>query len=143
LGTYNAVGGRFGPADFYAYYSKRDSDGYRDNADTDAEYAGVTANLGLGDTVQVTAGLNWSQYLIQLAGPLTDARFKANPKQATRARNYYSPDIFVPSLGMTWTPTDETTISWTGAAVVGDRSSVLFDRTADVVDALGPATGQY
>jgi len=143
LATYNALGGRFGPADFYAYYSKRDADGYRDNADTDAEYAGVTGNLALGDTVHLTAGLNWSQYLIQLAGPLTDAMFEANPKRATRARNYYSPDIFVPSLGVTWTPTDKTTISWTGSAVVGDRSSVLFDRTADVVDAINPATGQY
>ncbi|MGE3772862.1 MAG: TonB-dependent receptor plug domain-containing protein, partial [Gammaproteobacteria bacterium] len=43
LGTYNAVGGRFGPADFYAYYRNRDSDGYRDNADTYTENSSVTA----------------------------------------------------------------------------------------------------
>ena len=143
LSTYNALGGRYGAADFYAYYSKRDSDGYRDNADTDAEYAGVTGNLGLGDNVQVTAGFNWSEYLIQLAGPLTDAMFNANPKQATRARNYYSPDIYVPSLGVTWTPTDKTTLSWTGSAVLGVGRRVMFDHAADVADAINPATGQY
>ncbi len=141
--TYNAVGGRFGRTDFYGFYSKRVSDGYRDNSRTEAEYYALTVNHQLTDTIDVTAGLAWSEYRVQLAGPLTDAMFHDNPRQATRSRNYYSPDIYVPTLGVTWTPSDRTTISWTASAVLGDRNSVLFDRPANVVDAINPVTLQY
>jgi len=143
LSTYNAVAGRFGGTDFYAYYSKRVSDGYRDNSRTEAEYYGLTVNHALTDTIALTAGLAWSEYRVQLAGPLTDAMFHENPKQSTRARNYYSPDIYVPTLGVTWTPSDKTTISWRLSAVLGDRNSVLFDRPATVVDAIDPVTLEY
>ena len=39
LSTYNAIGGRVGKVDYYVYYSKRVSEGYRDNGDTDASAA--------------------------------------------------------------------------------------------------------
>ena len=43
--------------------------------------------------------LSWVAALIPLnPGPLTDAQFNANPKQATRSRNYFNPDIYVPSI---------------------------------------------
>jgi len=140
LGTYNALSARFGESDLYAYYSRRVSDGYRDDSETEAEYYGLHFNRPLGDNVQLTAGYARSEYRIQLAGPLTDAMFAANPTQATRARNYYSPDIHVPTVGIDWTPNAATTVSWTASAVRGDRNSVLFDRPADVVDAIQPAT---
>jgi Fe(3+) dicitrate transport protein len=143
LSTYNAVSGRFGSTDFYGYYSKRVSDGYRDSSETEAEYYGLTVNHALTETIDLTAGLAWSEYRIQLAGPLTDAMFQENPRQATRARNYYSPDIYVPSFGVTWTPSDRTTLTWTASAVLGDRNSVLFDRPADVLDGIDPVTLEY
>jgi Fe(3+) dicitrate transport protein len=143
LSTYNAVRGRFGKSDIYGYYSKRRSDGYREASETEAEYYGIRFNHALGETLRLTAGYAWSEYRIQLAGPLTDAMFEADPKQATRARNYYSPVIYVPSFGLDWTPDDATTVSWTASAVRGARNSVLFDRPADVADSLQPGTATY
>ena len=143
LSTYNAVSGRFGKTDFYGYYSKRVSDGYRDNGRSDAQYYALTVHHALSDTLNLTAGYARSEYRVQLPGPLTDAMFQANPQQSTRARNYYSPDIKVPSFGVEWNPSDRTTVSWIVSAVLGERNSVLFDRTADVADAIDPATLSY
>ncbi len=143
LGTYDAVSARFGKSDLYAYYSKRVSNGYRDSGETDAEYYGVRFNRAIGESLKFTAGYAWSEYRIQLAGPFTDAMFEANPRRATRTRNYYSPDIYVPSVGLEWAPNDLTTIAWTASAVRGQRSSVMLDRTADVVDAIDPVTRTY
>jgi Fe(3+) dicitrate transport protein len=143
IATYDAISARFGKSDLYAYYSKRVSDGYRDSSETDAEYYGIRFNRALGDKVRLTAGYAWSEYRVQLAGPLTDAMFEANPRRATRSRNYYSPDIYVPSVGVEWTPNDATTIAWSASAVRGQRSSVMFDRAADIVDVLNTATQSY
>jgi Fe(3+) dicitrate transport protein len=143
LATYNALSGRFGRSDLYAYYSRRVSDGYRDASETEAEYYGIRFNHELGDTLELTAGYAWSEYRVQLPGPLTDAMFEADPKQATRERNYYSPVIYVPSVGIEWTPNARTTISWTASAIRGARNSVLFDRPADVPDEIQPATLAY
>jgi Fe(3+) dicitrate transport protein len=141
--TYNALSGRFDKSSFYGYYARRASDGYRDYGETDAEYYGIRYDNALTGSLHLTAGYAWSEYRVQLPGPLTDAMFAADPEQATRTRNYYSPDIYVPSVGLTWTPNEMTTVSWTASAVTGERNSVLFDRAADVPDAILPSTGTY
>jgi Fe(3+) dicitrate transport protein len=141
--TYNALAARFGRSDLYAYASKRVSDGYRDFSETDAEYFGIRFNHAIGSALLLTAGYAYSAYQVQLAGPLTDAMFEADDRQATRTRNYYSPTIYVPSVGITWTPKPQTTLEWSASAVRGDRNSVLFDRPADIADSIDPVTGTY
>ena len=37
LSTYNAIGGQIGKVNYYAYYNKRVSDGFRDNSKSDYE----------------------------------------------------------------------------------------------------------
>jgi Fe(3+) dicitrate transport protein len=69
--------------------------------------------------------------------------FKADPRQSTRSRNYYSPEIYVPSLAADWKISPRTRLSWTASAVLGERRSVQFDRTANVADAINPTTLTY
>jgi Fe(3+) dicitrate transport protein len=69
--------------------------------------------------------------------------FKANPRMATRSRNYYSPDIHIPSFTLVWKPAKNTRIDLTSSAVLGARNSVLFDRPATVADTLVSSTLQY
>uniref|UniRef100_UPI003B3AB00F TonB-dependent receptor family protein n=1 Tax=Spirosoma sp. TaxID=1899569 RepID=UPI003B3AB00F len=87
--------------------------------------------------------LGRSTYLFQIPGPLTDSMFRADPKQATRSRNYFNPDIYIPSLKLDWRITDQTRVLWTTSAVLGARNSVLFDRLANIPDTINRATGQY
>jgi len=142
LSTYNAISGRRGETEYYLDFSRRVSDGYRANGETEFETQSLMIGHGFSDQLSLTAEIARSEYVYRLPGPLTDAMFAEDPRQASRSRNYYSPDIYVPSVTMDWQPNDQTNISWTVSAVLGERSSVQFIAPADVPDAIDPLTGE-
>lgn len=143
LSTYNAVGGQVGKVNYYAYYSKRVSDGYRDNSRSDYDAFSAQITYRPTQNLSIKAELSHSKYVFQLAGQQTDAMFAANPRASIRSRNFYSPDIYVPSVSFNWSLGNRTKLSWVTSAVLGSRNSVMFDRTADVVDKIDPVTLQY
>ena len=140
LSTYNAIGGRIGKIDYYVYMNKRVSSGYRDNSHTDSDAEGVAIKFHANKSIDFRFEFAHSKYVYQLPGALNDKQFRENPRQATRARNYYSPDIYIPSIGMDWQIGERTKLSWLTSAVLGARESVLFDKPADVVDVIDPVT---
>ncbi|MEK6782753.1 MAG: TonB-dependent receptor [Bacteroidota bacterium] len=143
LSTYNAISGKLGKFQYTAYYSKRVSEGYRDNGRTTYDAQSVVLSYKASDQLKFTAELSRSNYIYQIPGPLTDSMFYANPKQSTRARNYFNPEIWIPSISMEWKLNSRTTVSWTSSAVLGYRNSVQFDKPANVVDAIDPVTLAY
>lgn len=143
MSSYHAVSGQIGKVQYYAYYQKRVSDGYRDNGSSTSEAQALNLIYSPSNNLQFKVELGRSMYRYRLPGALTDQQFMDDPRQSTRSRNYYSPDIYIPSVTMDWALSDRTKISWTTSAVLGNRKSVMFDRPADVVDAIDPLTLQY
>ena len=143
LSTYNAVGGQVGKINYYAYYSKRVSDGYRDNSRSNYEAQSAQITYHPTSRLSLKADFSRSKYVIQLAGQQTDAMFYANPRASIRSRNYYSPDIYVPSVSLNWALNNHTKLSWVTSAIFGSRNSVMFDKTADIIDKIDPQTLQY
>ncbi len=143
LSSYNAVGGKIGKFSYYVYWHKRASNGYRENARSDAESQLVSLSYQPNSKLTLKTELGHSIYLYQLSGQLTDAMFAENPRQSSRSRNWYSPDIYVPSLSMLWQVGTYTKISLTSSAILGFRNSVLFDRFANVKDTINSLTKQY
>ena len=143
LSTYNAISGTVGKFQYYAYATFRKSDGYRDNSRTDYDAQSVMLVYNASKNLKVTAEVSRSNYLYQTPGPLTDSMFHANPRMSTRERNYFNPEIWIPSLTFEWQIADGTKLQWLTSAVLGARNSVLFDRTANIPDAINPSTGEY
>lgn len=143
LSTYNAVGGQVGKLNYYAYYSKRISDGYRENSRSDYDAFSTQVTYRPYQNFSIKADLSCSKYVFQLAGPQTDALFAANPRASIRSRNFYSPNIYVPSVSFNWSLGNRTKLSWVTSAVLGSRNSVMFDKTADVFDKIDPVTLQH
>ncbi len=143
LSTYNALGGKVGKLTYYAYYQKRVSNGYRDNGRSESDAQLVSLQYEPNANLSLKISWSRSKYLYQLPGALTDSMFNENPRQATRSRNYYSPDIHVPSLSIDWKITERSRISITSSAVLGQRSSVMFDRPANVLDTINTTTLDY
>ncbi|MBX2889543.1 MAG: TonB-dependent receptor [Saprospiraceae bacterium] len=143
LSTYNAVGGKVGKVQYYAFYSKRVSDGYRDNSASDYDGQGLVLKYMPSDNFSIKAELLRSNYLYRIPGPLTDAMLAENPRQATRSRNYFNPEIYIPSLTAEWNISPQTRLQWTASAVLGERSSVRNDNPATVPDTINAATLAY
>lgn len=143
LSTYNAVGGKKGAFRYYAYINKKSRGGYRDNEHTDSESESVM--LAFEPSQKFSLQLEWSRstYTYRLPGPLTDQQFQENPRQASRSRNYFNPDIHVPSVSMQWQLTPQTRIQLVTSAVLGKRNSVLYDKPTNVADTINAATLQY
>lgn len=143
LASYNAVGGQIGKVEYYAYYQRRESDGYRDNAHSKSDAQALMLIYKPTSKIRITGEFARSMYLYRMPGPLTDAMFHADPQQATRSRNYFNPEIYVPSITADWFIDENTSLKFTSSAVLGARNSVLFDKTADVADVINPSTGEY
>ena len=141
--TYNAVGGRVGKLTYYGYAYWRHSDGYRQNSRSNAKAMFASLHYQASTRFSLSAEVARSTYRYQIPGPLTDSMFRADPRQATRNRNYYSPDIWVPSVRADWQIGSKTRLQWVTSAVLGTRNSVLIDAFATVSDGPNPATGQY
>lgn len=143
LSSYNAVGGRVGKLTYYAYYHRRNSSGYRQNSRSEAQSQFVRLQYDFSSKLSLKAELGHTDYVYQIPGPLTDSMFYANPRMSTRSRNYYEPDIYLPSLTLDWQLSARTHLKWTNSMVLGFRNSVMIDAFATVKDAIEPATGQY
>lgn len=143
MSSFHALGGKTGRLQYYAYHSRRHSDGYRDNARSDYNAQGVHLQYQAGRQLSLNASLTRSIYQYQLPGPLTDSLFAANPRAATRTRSFYSPEIFIPSLSALWQAGPHTSLQWTISAVLGARNSVLFDQPATIPDTINALTLQY
>ena len=141
--NYSAISGKKGKFSYYAYYQKRGRKGYRDNEETRSEAQAIILNYAA--TAHFNIRLEWarSQYRYRLPGALTDSMFLADPTQATRSRNYYSPDIHLPSLTINWQLSSLTKIQFTQSAVLGNRSSVLFDKPTNVKDTINATTNMF
>jgi Fe(3+) dicitrate transport protein len=143
LSTYNAINVKHKKLSYYAYYYRRHSNGYRENSQSNADAQFVQLNYQFSPNLSVKAEFGRSKYLYHIPGPLNDSMFNANPTSSTRSRNYFSPDIYVPSLTLNWKLSENTKINLTTSGVFGDRSSVQLDAFANVPDTINPLTGYY
>lgn len=143
LSTYNALSGKVGKLQYYGFYSKRVSDGYRDNSESDYDGQGLALKYAANKNLTLGAELLRSNYIYHIPGPLTDAMFQADPRQSTRSRNYFNPKIYVPSLSLEWKTSARSLLAWKASAVLGDRNSVIYDRTANIPDTINRATLAY
>ncbi len=141
--SFNALSGKIGKLNYYAYYQKRISDGYRKNARSDSEGQFMALTYQFSPSLSVKAELGRSTYTFQIPGPLTDAQFLNDPRQSTRSRNYFNPDIYLPSLTLDWKIDDKTQLNFIASAVLGSRNSVQFLTFADVKDTIDSKTNQY
>ncbi|MPR37342.1 TonB-dependent receptor family protein [Salmonirosea aquatica] len=143
VSTYNSLSGTVRKFRYSVWANKKKLDGYRQNSRSNYDAENVSLFYDVSKDLHLKLEWTHSNYLIQLAGPLTDAMFRQDPQAATRSRNYYNPDIHVPSFTLDWNLGDHTQLKLTTSAVLGSRGSVLFDKPATVADTINPSTLQY
>lgn len=143
VSTFNRASGKIGKFRYSAWVNKKGLKGYRKNSDS--QFNAEAVSLFYDATKNLHLKLEWthSNYIIHLAGPLTDQMFHADPQMSTRARNYYNPNIHIPSLTINWKIKPSTELQLNTSAVIGARNSVMFDKPATIADTIVAATLQY
>lgn len=143
ISTYNGASGKIGKFRYSTWINKKWISGYRDNSDS--QYDAAAISLYYDVTRNLHFKLEWTQsnYITHLPGPLTDQMFQTNPQMSTRSRNYYNPNIHVPSLTMDYKIAPNTQLCLISSAVLGERNSVMFDRPPTIADTIVTATLQY
>ncbi len=143
LSSYNAIGGKQGKLKYYAYLYKKSREGYRDVERTSSSAQSIMLTYEPSANLSIRAEWARSKYNYKLPGALTDSMFHADPRQATRNRNFYSPDIHIPSVNVNWSFSDKTQLQVILSAVLGSRNSVMFDKPTNVNDTIHHLTGQF
>jgi len=143
LSTFNSVSGTKGKFKYYAWFNNKGIKGYRKNSDSKYDAQNISLFYQLDPKLLIKAEWTRSNYTIHLAGPLTDAMFATNPRSSTRSRNYYNPEINVPSITIDWAAGKKTLVKLTSSAVLGARNSVLFDKPATTQDIINPITNEF
>ncbi len=134
--SYNAIGGQLGKFRYYAYIQKRVSDGYRKNATSNSEAQFVSLEYLFNLNLTLKAELGRSTYLYHSPGPLTDAMFNADARQSSRIRNYFNPDVYLPSISLNWKINETTNLNVVTSALLGSRNSVQLIALANIPEDL-------
>lgn len=143
LSQFITAGGKTGKLSWQAWVYRKNRDGYRDGEHTSATAASLMLRYEFSKNWQARLEWNTSKYQYKIPGPLNDAQFSANPRQATRTRNYFSPDLSLPVLHFDGTIHKHTRVEFTASAILGTRNSILFDKPANVRDSISSNTLQY
>lgn len=140
--SYASLSGSAARFSFHGYAQVRNSDGYRNGSRSEAQGQYLAGTWKASETFRLRAQFGRATYLYRIPGPLTDAMFKDDPRQATRSRNWFNPDIIVPAVIATWEPSARTKLVTQFSGVFGERASVQFVGFANQPDTNLTATGQ-
>lgn len=141
--TYNSLSGTLGKVNYFSYLQLRQSNGYRQNGESRASAFHGRITYRQSSRLSLTAELSNSQYLYHIPGPLGLDQFLTNPRQSTRSRNYFQPNIYIPGITIQYRPNNKTTISLITSAIVGKRNSVLFEGFANKPDTINSQSQSY
>ncbi|RZS95690.1 Fe(3+) dicitrate transport protein [Cecembia calidifontis] len=141
--SFNAIGGRVGKWTYYGYYQNRTSNGYRDHARSDSDAQHFSLTFAANEDLSIKAEISRSTYLYQSPGPLSDQMFRENPRQASRFRNFYSPEIWVPALTLDYRVGPNTHIQWISSIIYGKRGDIAFPGNALAIDNIRPETNSF
>ncbi|RYY20910.1 MAG: TonB-dependent receptor, partial [Sphingobacteriaceae bacterium] len=141
--SFNAVGGKVGKISYYAYFGSRTGDGWR--PDAAFNYQAFYGNVKYQFSQKGSIALQFSRmdYRQQIAGGLTDAQFAANNRQATRTRNFFSPEINLPALLFNYQFSDRTKLEVISNLIIGQRNSVQYLNNANIADTINKALNTY
>ena len=141
--SFTSVGGTKGKFSYYAFFDYRHTNGWRANAGFN--YHALYANLTWKFSSKANISLQFSRsdYVQQIAGGLTDLQFNTNAKQSVRSRNYFQPFINIPALIFNYNISANTHLEITSHVIIGQRNSVQFINTPNILDTINKALNSY
>ena len=127
--SFNSIGGSKGDWNYYAFYQRKQGDGWRPNAEFNQNTAFVNISRNFSDKLKIGVEYTYMNYLAQQPGGLQDFEFQQNPRQSKRSRNWFKVNWNLAALNIDYRINDKTKIN---------SKSFLLDAQRDALGELGP-----
>ncbi|GGX10646.1 TonB-dependent receptor domain-containing protein [Aquimarina muelleri] len=124
--SFNSLGGTVGKLSYYTYFNYKEGKGFRPNTQFDSKNLYVHLGYQISKKTKISGEFTYLNYLAQQPGGLSDARFKENPSQSNRTRNWFKVDWKLFSLRFDHKLSDKTDISLNLFGLDASRSAVGF-----------------
>lgn len=141
--SYNAIGGKTGKINYYAFFDHRNGNGWRQNSAYNINSGFGTVTYTVSAKFSLTAEVMRSHMLSQQAGGLTDAQLQQDAQQSFRSRNWFDVTWTTPALIANYQINEKTRWNTKLFATIGDRNSVGFLQSITTKDSINPATLNY
>ena len=143
MSSYNAIGGKINKFSYYAYNHSRSADGWRENSKYKVRNSHIFLEYAFTEDTKLSAEYTNMDYSMQQAGGLTDQQFKENSRQSLRERNWFGAPWNLFSVNFDTKISNSLKSNTKLFGLVGERNSVGFLGTPNVLDAINPATNDY
>lgn len=143
MSSYNAIGGNYKKFSYYIYNHSRSADGWRENSEYTVRNTHAFLEYRFTENTKVSAEYTNMDYQMQQAGGLTDEQFNINSRQSLRNRNWFGTPWNVFSINFDTKISNNFTSNTKLFGLIGERNSVGFTATPNIVDAIIPATNDY
>lgn len=87
--TFTSLGGTVGKVSYYTCFQYKTGNGWRPNADFDLYNYYGNVNYKISKRTSIGVDITLMSYLAHQPGGLSDAMFKADPRQSNRERNWF------------------------------------------------------
>ena len=126
INSFNSIGGTLnkGKLNYYAFYQRKQGDGFRPNSQFFANTAFFNLDYRLTPKTNVTLEYTHTDYLAKQAGGLTDALFEKDPTQSLRSRNWFQVDWNLFALIITHKFSPSTEINMRNFGLIAKRQSL-------------------
>jgi Fe(3+) dicitrate transport protein len=143
MSSYNAIGGNYKKFSYYVYNHSRSADGWRENSQYTVRNTHAFLEYRFTENTKISAEYTNMDYQMQQAGGLTDEQFNINSRQSLRDRNCFGAPWNVFSINFDTKINNNFTSNTKLFGLIGERNSVGFTATPNIIDAINPATNDY
>jgi len=128
--TFNSLGGEQNGWNYYAYFQRKQGDGWRENSSFFQNNAYVAISKSIGKKIKIGGEFTRMNYLAQQAGGLKDFQFENdNPRESFRDRNWFQVNWNLAALTFDWKLSDKTKLN---------SRSFFLNAGRDALGELGP-----
>ena len=146
FGSFNSVGGTVGKVNYYAFFQRKQGNGWRPNSNFTANTAFASITLKATEKLSFTTEYTYMNYLAKQAGGLTDAAFVQNARQSLRGRNWFGIGWNLFSLSADYQFSTRTQLNIRNFGLLSERQSLGNLERINVADLGGNRTlidGQF
>lgn len=141
--SYNSLSGTIKKFNYFGFLHYRSANGWRENS----KYNSLTGHIALGyqvsKKIRINAEYTKMDFTSQQAGGLTDADFKTNARQSSRARNWFGAPWNVGSIAIKYDITNNLNVQLKTFVTASERNSVGYLKSINFKDSINPSTQQY